>query len=186
MANDDTPFGLKPVGFIFPPNKYILTANYATAMGIGDPVVGVAAGTVNQATAGTGSAVLGAAAGFQNASGEAVAYFPASSTGTWYIWVYDNPLQEFMIQDDGTVTQIAATDVFNSGNLITTHAASSVTGISGFELNSSDAGAAFAAGDQLRIWGLVDMPGNAVGANAKWRVTIDNHMKLPNIVGVGV
>jgi len=186
MANTDSPFGLKPTGFVFPPNKYILTATYATAMGIGDPVVGVAAGTVNKATAGTGNPLLGVAAGFESAAGLATAYYTASSAGTWYIWVWDNPLQEFIAQDDGDTTQIALADNFNSANLIFTHAASSITGLSGVEINSSDAASAFAAGDQVRILGLVDMPENALGANAKWRVIIQNHMKTASIVGVGV
>ena len=186
MANTDSPFGLKPTGIIYEPRKYKLTANYATAMGIGDPVIGVAAGTVQKAAAGTGNPVLGSVGGFLNASGLSVGYFSAAATGTWYVWVYDHPEQEFEIQEDGDTTPVALTDVFNTANFIFTHAANSTTGLSGVELDSSGAATATAAADQLRILAMVDSPDNAIGAYCKWVVKINNHFKLAGIVGVGV
>ena len=172
MANLDNPSGLQPYGKIYPPNPYLLTASYATALLHNDPVVQVAAGTIERATAGAGNQVLGSVAGFWLEGTGPQLYFPASTAGTWTVYVFDNPNQEFRIQEDGDTTPLTAAARGAAADLIIA-AGNTNTGISKAEIDSDTL--AQTANCQLRLIGLVDDPNNAFGAYAEWRVRIHYH-----------
>jgi hypothetical protein len=203
MANQDTPFGLKPVrnrsGDIRI-NKYYVPASYATALFVGDPVVKTGtsnplttvtdvnayeAGTlpvVNKATAGSTNPITGVIVGIEpnpDNLNRALNFRPASEEAV--LLVADNPEEEFEIQDDGVVA-LTVDDIGLNANLIYTNAGSEFTGSSGAELNSSTV--AVTAAFQLKIKRLVARPDNELGANGKYLVTINNHTESTGTAGI--
>lgn len=185
MANTDAPFGFVPTRYRSgaPYNgactRYYIGTGDGNNLFIGDPVAlsgtGATDGTpgIVRATAGAGSSagdgMLGAVVGFENLTSDNLSrtYRPASTE--MYVLVADDPNLEFEIQEDGTgaVTSIGlnANFVIGTGN--------TATGVSAVELATSTV--ATTATLDMRILGLVKRPGNDVGANANWRVSINNH-----------
>lgn len=85
-------------------------------------------------------------------------YWPANSGATDIVaYVYDDPLTIFSIQAD---EDIVAADINNKADIIA-GAGSTATGMSGFELDSSNIG----SGDNLLIVALDPVEGNAIGEN---------------------
>jgi len=177
MANADNPRGFTPVrhltGGTIRANEYRIADDYATAIFAGDLVKLVAGGGIEVAAA--GDRVLGVFQGchFVNDSGEQVfnKYWPAAQSvqGSYgYAYVYDDPNIVFRAQADGAV---AAADVGQLADMISTHAGSTGTGRSGQEVNSTT-GTGTA---QLRILDLVKDPENAWGANVELEVQIYEH-----------
>jgi hypothetical protein len=187
MANLDTPFGMLPTGHIYPQNEYRITASYATNLFIGDPVVGVAAGTVSRATAGNGNAVIGAITGIRRGSGanrKAELYYQASSTDEWYATVADHPNQEFLMQEDSVGSDLALADR-GSNVEITIGTGNTNTGRSAAEIDSSSTSTT-SASSQLRIKRLDPAVDNAVGSHGNWVVIINKHQNGPGAVGAGI
>lgn len=178
MANTNNPCGFKPenVSGVRPPRRYRITADYSTALYAGDPVT-LTSGYIVKATAATNNKLLGFISHFECEDGiQAEGYYPASSSKTWYAYVYDDPSTRFVGQDDGDGTAMDLADIGKTGNLIFTHSGNSDTTLSGAELDgSSFSGTGQAVTDQLRLIDHVDMPGNEVGVNALWVVEIHNH-----------
>ncbi len=160
MANADTPFGMKP---IFPSQgsgsgghvqKFYLPDDYATNVFIGDPVIKVVGGTngvvvnvigggtygigtlpeVNLATVTDASEMNGVVVGFEATTRDSTIYGAASTVRV--ALVQTDPYQEYLMQTDGA---IAAVDYGRNFNGVTTHSGSTVTGISGIEIDGSDA-----------------------------------------------
>jgi hypothetical protein len=186
MANIDAPFGLKPVRHLNGSSwngqtqRCYISANDATALYIGDPVVVYATAadrdatrkhlTIKKATAGDGQPVLGSIVSFDPVDSTSLKYRAASTQR--YANVVIDPNVIYHIQDDGTV---ASTSYWPGANavLIFTHAGSAYTGLSGVELNANAPSGN--ASNQLLILGLADLPANALGANAIWEVVINLH-----------
>lgn len=159
-ANADTPLGFRPHGKVLRLRPYLVLSTYATAIKAGSMVELVAAGYVQLAAA-TNTDNLGVAA-------NAIA---ASTGGT--LWVYDDPEQEFVIQDDAGATldqgAIGANADFSTE--------SSTTDESNMELAAAGVTTATAS---LRIIGVAktrypDGTENAVGDNCDWIVKINEH-----------
>jgi hypothetical protein len=142
-----------------------------------------ALGTVALATAGyaqtltSTNILLGCVVGFLPDQATSPVYNPASTARG--VWVADDPNLEFEIQDDGAATLTYAAV---GGNYpIVANTGSAVTGRSahcmGTTVDTSNVGA------QLRLLGLVNAPDNAVGAYARWRVSINNHHFNPATLG---
>lgn len=208
MANADTPMGLIPIrhrngaAYNGAVNHYYIPAGYATALFIGDPVVktgtantaGVegtngsmfAAGTlpeINKATAGDGNALTGVIVGFHaTKTNLSTTNSPASTEGV--ALVCDDPDVEFEIQEDDAGSALAATVVGLNANLIFTHAGSTTTGRSGVELDGVGDPPAADASNQLTIQRLANRQKNAIGANAKWVVKINNHTEAHGAAGI--
>lgn len=188
MANSDTPFGLKPVRhrngapFNGAGSLYYVPSSYGTAVFPGDPVVvtgtadasGIA--EVNVATAGDGNSITGVVIGRTNGDGVLLAddslELPASTGG--YLLVADDPDVVFEVQASGSV---AATDISNNANLAS---GTGSAGVSGWEMGASAA----LATSQIKVLRLVRREGNALGANAKVEVMINNHTQAHNTAGV--
>jgi len=203
MANADTPFGLTPIKNSpfneIPKNYYYIPSSYATALFKGDPVVKtgtsntVAVTTagryfnpgslpeINKATAGDGNAITGVIIGFlANPSNLNITYNPASTECVAI--VADCPLQEFEIQEESAGSPLAVTSVGLNANLVYAESGSTVTGLSGAELDTTTP--ATTSTFQLKILRLMDGPENAIGQHANWRVKINNHTEANVTTGI--
>ena len=203
MANANIPAGLTPLKnspFVeIPKNSYYIPASYGTALFIGDPVVKTGtsntssvlsngklypAGSlpeINKATAGDANAITGVIIGFEAIPSNLTLNYNTASTERVAI-VADSPHQEFMIQEETAGTALAATSVGLNANLVYAESGSTVTGLSGAELDTSTP--ATDASFQLKIKRLIDAPENAIGQHAKWLVLINNHTEANSKVGI--
>ena len=210
MANVDNPHGLTP---IFPSGvgggssqgghitKMYLPADYATAVFIGDPVIVVAAGSndvvvetvggtyqrgtlpeCNLVAAGDGNDISGVIVGFESSTRDSTIYGAASTVRV--ALVNTDPFQEYLIQSDGVIDEL---DVGLNANLIATHSGSTVTGISGMELNSASTGAD--ASNQLIIKRLHNAPDNdttLTHVEAVVRIAVHTDLPFSATAGDGV
>lgn len=193
MANANTPFGIRPINDNGTPwsgqgRLCYVPSSQAGNIFLGDPVVplggtdayGVPA--VGIASAGATNTILGAMIGISNgpaAGGNAVftvtrdlpTYRQASIAN--YIFVCDDPNQIYTVQEDSVSGAIAAaTGGFANGNLVA-GSGSTVTGFSGWQLQSSGVSSSANPTYQLRLLGTVRGPDNAIGVNAKWAVRLN-------------
>ena len=195
----DTPQGLVPVRYLngAPYNgqcrPYVHAAGDGVALLIGDPVT--QSGTCNAAAVGKYAIgeletvkLAGAAANTVPIAGVVVAVDPLEGAGangrdsTIYaalstervVWVADDPMIVFQIQEDDGAAAIALGDAGLNFDLIATSGGSLVTGISGWELDSSS-GAVTATGD-CQLLNISRIEDNAFGGgNVKWDVRINLH-----------
>jgi hypothetical protein len=191
MANANAPFGLKPIrgAFSQPYNDgaqpYAKAAADTAVVRYGDPVVVTGAETaegvpiVTLATAGSTNAITGIAVGFRPLGvSEWLGYAPASTL--YEVLVTDNPDGEYLIQEDSDGGALAA----GSTGLNAAIVFGAATGNqSAAMLDSSTA--ATTAGLQVRILGLAQIPGNAIGNYAVWRVRLNNVTTTPNAASTG-
>jgi hypothetical protein len=175
MANVDNPRGLKPLrtpgGGDIRLRKY--AANVTTDVFQGDVVQMLASGRIATITTTTGSdKIVGVAAN----------YIDASDSGTAQdIWVYDDPGQEFEIQDDGaSATPSAAVVGATFAMVITT--GNTTTGYSKHELDASAAGVA--ATDPLIVMGFKVAPDAEVGKFAPHIVKLNRHIWKTGSAGI--
>ena len=188
MANNDTPFGFKPVKNLNgapwngKANVYYIPSTDNTAVFIGDAVKGAGSAddtgkypTVTQATA--GAAVIGVVIGFGDNPYTMTHpdtpnrnYRPAATA--MYAFVVDDPQVIFEVQEDSTGNSITAAMVGLSTNFIV-GSGSTTTGKSAMELDSSDT-ATDTAGN-CRILRLANREDNELGNYAKWEVLFGEH-----------
>lgn len=184
MANSDTPFGFKPIRAIGAApysggvNRYYISTSDSNNIFIGDVVDDSGSGDTDgvpgvvRATAGSGGYARGVVVAVENLTSDNLSrsYRPASTAA--YLYVADNPDEEFEVQEDSDAETLAAASIgsnvdfiFGTGN--------TTTGISACELNSNTCDTTNTL--QCRILGLVRRPNNEIGANAKWRVKFNLH-----------
>lgn len=210
MANQDKPFGLRPLRYASSGapytgggTKYAIPAAYATALFVGDPVVKVATantavietgterheiGTlmeINKATAGDNNPIVGVIVDFEPIA-TSLDGAPQSAASTAGVAVVaDDPDLIFEIQADGAV---GAASVGLNAVTIFTHAGDTTTGLSGVELDTTSDAPAADASNQLLIVGLSKDPNNQDGsaANTNVEVMISRHQHRPidGILGV--
>jgi hypothetical protein len=179
MANQDAPFGFRPVaktgsspdssGY----SEYGISSGYATAIYEGDAVKMTASGVV--ALAAAGDRLLGVAGGvsYTDPTTEQPTYsnkYPGGvAASDIKIQVYDDPNQLFLVQSAGTV---ATTNIGNNADLSYT-TGNSKSGVSKAELSGTMA----ATGAQFRIVRVSNDPENSTtgSANANVIVRIDEH-----------
>lgn len=194
MANSSATFGLRPINdngtnWSGQGRLVAFPTSQATNIFLGDPLVPLG-GTdafgvpyVGIATAGATSTILGGFIGIAN--GPANLAGNASFTVTRDLPVYrqasianygfvcDDPNQLYAIQEDSVGGAIAAANAgFSNGNLVA-GAGSTVTGFSGWQLQSSSVTNTANPTYQLRVLGLIRGPDNAIGTNADWVVRIN-------------
>lgn len=187
-ANTDSPFGLRPIRHLNgnPWNgatmRCYIPSTYATALYIGDPVVftGEAntAGTamvVQKATAGDGNKISGVITSFEVLKSDLTKQYHPASTNQ-YCNVCIDPDVIYEIQACSGAILAAGTCGLNAV-LIYTHAGSTLTGLSGVEMDSGAAAAPAANGSyQLYVLRAVDRADNDISTvNAKWEVLINLH-----------
>ena len=202
MANNDAPFGLRPVKmkggrpYSGSPSLYYVPATDATAIFIGDPVTIVgdsndnevfghppgSLSEVTRSTVGDGNAITGVVVGVLADTRDSLTYRAASTERV--LQVVDDPDVVFEIQADGTLT---ADSVGLNAVLIATQAGSTVYGVSGIELDTTSDVPAADASNQLLIQRLVPRADNDLAsANSVVEVTIINHTNTPGNLSIGV
>jgi hypothetical protein len=198
MANANSPFGLRPVSYVWGSpyanayRTYYVPASNGTALYVGDPVItldnsadanGVPA--VGIATAGAGNYVTGAIIGLTNNAGELVipvlqsstVYLPASTAA--YVAVADDPNLLFEIQENSSPSALAAGAASRNADLNAGSGGSTYTGFSSWQLDSNTLNT---SAKQLRIVQAVQSIDNAIGNYAKWLVMI-NQTQWRNTTG---
>jgi hypothetical protein len=189
MANVDAPFGLKPFKHLNgnPWNgvteKCLVEDSYATAVFVGDPVIytGTAGSddttghykAVNVATDADTNRIYGVVVSIEPLLSDlSKTYIPASTGG--YVNVCVDPDVLYLVQDEGG-TALDGDSIGANAVLESATAGSTVTGLSGWELDTGDTPAADAS-NQVIIHGIHNVEGNAFGVNAVWVVQITNHV----------
>lgn len=188
MANNNAPFGLKPLapfgqtGFITH-DYYVDSGSVSTSLYQGDPVI-IAGNsntdyynngelmvpgskpTVTRASAGSNNYITGIIQGFNpiptNLSTAGATYY-TQGTGSRIARVIDNiqPGQEFIIQDDGVAT-LTTSAVGQNANIIFGSTSSQYNPISSAMLSTASVGTSNAY--QLQIVRAFEMPNNQVGS----------------------
>ena len=187
MANQDAPFGLKPIGKVGQNrdaqglSEYSIAAS-ATAIYFQDPVELAATGTITVAAA--TDALLGSLNGvfFTDATTGKPTYanhLNASNAATDIVgFVSDDPYERFEVQSDGAT---ALADVGLNADIVYA-AGSSPDYVSQVELDFSDQKTGSA---QLRIIGISKDPSNNEAGSANVNlVTIINEHQLKATAGV--
>ena len=184
MANTDTPFGLLPVrmadssSFAGCIDMFYVPATDSTALYKGDPVnlagSADAAGVASVKRAAASENILGSVVGFADATSMTAGYRAASTAA--YVLVAHGQDLLFEIQEDSAGGALAAADIGLNADIVVA-AANAYNKMSGVELDTSTK--ATTATLPLRIRGLAQRPDNAVGANAKVLVTLNNTTETP-------
>lgn len=181
MANTDAPHGLSPVGHALGVDyNASMTHMYApddynVNIFVGDPVIKMAAGSndvvvnviggsfqigtlpeVNIVAAGDGNAITGVCVGFEATNRDSNVYGAANTVRV--LKVLTDPYIIYKIQADGAIPPL---DVGLNANVITTHGGSTVTGISGYELDTTSDAPDADPSNQLLILRQWNSPDNA-------------------------
>ena len=177
MANSNGAFGLRPIGVVGQAanttgvTEYRIAAGNTNAIYQGSPVIPLSTGFIDIVGAATGGTVglLGVFWGCEYVSsttGEKIYSnsWPGSGADTNHpvtAFVYDNPMQTYVICSDASLTNEATArgHVFANANFATATSGSSTTGISSAKLGVSTIAATAAL--QLRIMGVQNDPDNA-------------------------
>ena len=160
-------------------NEYSIAIDYATAIYTGDPVKFVAAGTIELAAA--GNVILGVFQGvsYAKSDGEVVftKYWPGAVAGATNVvaLVIDDPMVAYSVFDDGDSDFLTLADQGGCANHVA-GTGSTVTGLSGDMLDTSDASNAVAGFKILRV---VNRPGNAYGSANGDQVEVEVKVNEP-------
>lgn len=184
MANVNTPRGFTPVRYAngAPYNgkgtKYYKDTT-AGVIGVGDAVVRVVSssdpdGGPEIVKHTVGSYITGVVVGIDpiRTNLSQVGYLAAADVG--YVYVEDDPNVIFQVQESGSGTALAVTDVGKHINSITAANADTTRGRSVDAIDNN-------AKSTNNTWILVELakqPGNAVGAYAKWLVKANLHTEV--------
>ena len=176
MANTNGAFGLRPIGVVGQAanttgaTEYRIAAGNTNAIFQGSPVIPLSTGFIDRVGAAAGGTVglVGVFWGCEYVSsttGEKIFAnnWPGSGADTNHpvkAFVYDNPMQSFVICSDSTLTSesTARGHVFANANFAAGQSGSSTTGISSATLAVGTI--ATTANLNLRIMGIQDDPEN--------------------------
>ncbi len=185
MANKDAAFGMRPIGrvggtpYTGGQSRYRIAANYGTSIFQGDMVAQVTGGGIEVHADGGTVPIVGVFNGcsftdpttgeqkFQN-------FYPASTNASDIIaFVIDDPMVIFEVQADDT---FPVADLFGNFDIVYTSSGSTVTGISGAELNVTDGGTGTTL--PLKAIDISEDPENSdvASANTNVKVVIQNHI----------
>lgn len=206
MANADTPFGLRPIRhrsgapYNGAANPYLKASGYGTAVFIGDTVLKYTDGSntarvtapgfgefaigtlpeVRLAPVTDNTKITGVVVGFgANPNDLEKVHSPASTEAV--VWVCDDPEVIFEMQADGIVT---TTMIGLNAQIIQTHSGSTVTGLSGDELDISGDPPTAEASNQLLIMRLVNREDNDTElTHVKVEVMINQHSQSQGTIG---
>jgi hypothetical protein len=177
MANINGAFGLRPIGVVGQAanttgaTEYRIAAGNTNAIFQGSPVIPLSTGFIDRVGAAAGGTVglIGVFWGCEYVSsttGEKIFAnnWPGSGADTNFpvkAFVYDNPMQSFVICSDGTLTSEATArgHVFANANFASGQSGTSATGISSATLAVGTI--ATTANLNLRIMGIQDDPSNS-------------------------
>ena len=198
MANSNGAFGLRPIGVVGPsPNtngatEYRIASGNTNAIYQGSPVIPLSTGFIDIVGAAAGGSVglVGVFWGCEYVSSTTGETF-SQTTGTKpgadsnhpvKAFVYDNPMQTFVIASDASLTNesTARGHVFANANFATGADGSTTTGISSAKLGVSTIATTNTL--HLRIMGIQDDPENAdfTAAGIGLIVRLNNSFNSPN------
>ena len=198
MANTNVAFGLRPIGVVgqgYNTNgatEYRIAAGNTNAIYQGSPVIPLSTGFIDIVGAAAGGTVglvgvFGGCEYVSSTTGEKIFsnYWPGSGADTNFpvkAFVYDNPLQSFIICSDASLTSEATArgHVFANANFATGASGSTTTGISSAKLAVGTI--AVTANLNLRIMGIQDDPENSdfTAAGIPLIVRLNNSFNSPN------
>ena len=198
MANTNGAFGLRPIGVVGQAanttgaTEYRIASGNTNAIYQGSPVIPLSTGFIDIVGAAAGGSVglLGVFGGCEYVSsttGEKVFsnYWPGSGADSNFpvkAFIYDNPLQSFVICSDATLTSEATArgHVFANANFDSGASGSTTTGISSAKLDVGSI--ATTAALHLRIIGIQDDPENSdfTAAGIPLIVRLNNSFNSPN------
>ena len=198
MANTNVAFGLRPIGVVgqgYNTNgatEYRIASGNTNAIYQGSPVIPLSTGFIDIVGAAAGGTVglvgvFGGCEYVSSTTGEKIFsnYWPGSGADSNFpvkAFVYDNPLQSFIICSDASLTSEATArgHVFANANFATATSGSTTTGISSAKLGVSTI--AVTANLNLRIMGIQDDPENSdfTAAAIPLIVRLNNSFNSPN------
>jgi hypothetical protein len=198
MANTNGAFGLRPIGVVGQAanttgaTEYRIASGNTNAIYQGSPVIPLSTGFIDIVGAAAGGSVglLGVFGGCEYVSsttGEKVFsnYWPGSGADSNFpvkAFIYDNPLQSFVVCSDATLTSEATArgHVFANANFDSGASGSTTTGISSAKLDVGSI--ATTAALHLRIIGIQDDPENSdfTAAGIPLIVRLNNSFNSPN------
>lgn len=181
MANVDRPDGFTFVGYAdgSPPRGGVHRYYKSTTAGIiavGDPVVRTTNSTdpdggreIVRAT--TGAAITGVVVAVERVKSnlDRVGYLASAETG--YVWVADDPMAVFEVQEDSDSSNLAITNVGQHIDSVAAIDADTTLGRSKYELDSD----ALATDNTWIIVGKSEKVGNEIGTNCRWLVRPNLH-----------
>lgn len=188
MANATGAFGLRPIRYANGAAwngtvvKCYISANYGTALFVGDPVIFPTAAADKDptgkhpsiiASAGTaGVLIRGVIVGFEpDPDALEKLYSPASTAGYAYVCMDPNVVYEVRGDGGGTLTKVVAGQ---NAVLIATSAGSTTTGLSGFNLDEGTTTAPNTTQNfTLHILSIKNAEDNALGDDAMYEVLLN-------------
>lgn len=177
MANNDAPVGLCPWNGDNggSPRMRLYKGGTTTSIGQGDVVALATNGRVHRVATTTASTkVVGVAAAYVAAPAAGVTTPPD-------VWVYDDPNQLFVIQDDGASGTPAQSSVGATAPLVL-GTPNTTTGKSIQELDISNLGVSSI--QPLLVVGFLEGPGFEIGKNAKIIVRLNRHLMRAGSLGI--
>ena len=198
MANINGAFGLRPIGVVGSAynttgaTEYRIAAGNTNTLFQGSPCIPLSTGFIDKVGAAAGGSVglLGVFWGCEYVSsttGEKIFSnnWPGSGADTNHpvkAFVYDNPMQTFVICSDGTLTNesTARGHIFANANFATGASGSSTTGISSAKLAVGTIATTNTL--HLRIMGIQEDPSNSdfAAAGIPLIVRLNNSFNSPN------
>jgi hypothetical protein len=191
MANSNLPLGLRPISDNGTPwngqgRLVAFPTSQLTNIFLGDPVVPLGGSDafgvpyVGLAAAGAGNPILAGFCGIMNGPAgsqytitrDLPIYRQASIAN--YGFICDDPNQLYVIQEDSVGGALTAAVAAFANGLLVAGAGNTVTGFSGWQLQSSSVTSAANPTYQVKILGLARGPDNALGTNADWVVRLNN------------
>lgn len=194
MANQDAPFGFRPVNMqgggssSNGQTQYLIANGYGTAIFQGDPVEMVSGGTLEVAN-GAADTVVGVFNGCEYIDSTTSKptfsnHFPASATAS------DGIIKAFVIDDPDQLFEVQVTGAFANTNIgevanVSYTAGSTISGISKAEINSSTYGTN-AAATSVKVVGLSGDPDNndVSSNNANIIVKFNKHFYGNQVNGI--
>ena len=177
MANSDAPTGFRPLiqGKKTPRiTKCYHTSGDSVAIFTGDPVV-----KTGTASDDLDSTMIVAAAGATGVmTGVAVNYIAADTAG--YVYIYDDPQQIFVIQDDESKT--SAVTMIGSNASLTATAGHTTSGQSRYEINTTTEETT--ATLTVKIIGIDKRMDNVMGSHCDWLVQPNTATEADNTAGI--
>ena len=198
MPNINGAFGLRPISILGQAanttgaTEYRIASTNTNPIYQGSPVIPLGTGFIDIVGAAAGGTVslLGAFAGCEyisSVTGNKVfsKFWPGSGANSTFpvkAYVYDNPMQLFVIASDSTLTNEATArgHVFTNANFATATSGSTVSGSSSATLAVGTINTTNTL--QLRIVGIQDDPENSdfAAAGIPLIVRLNNHFNAPN------
>ena len=185
MANVDKARGLQP--FASPHGAvqatlYPIIATYATSLFKGDPVIRVAAGYVEIATAAAGAAsVLGPILGTYDNTYAPSAYWIGATATAGFALVADDPSQMFVLQEDSVGGALTLASRGANGSLVA-GTGDTTTNLSGWLLDSSTV--TTTATLEVKLIDKLNVVGNDFGNYCDWVVKINAHQNASATAGI--